>query len=211
MFSEVNKTVQLGWLQCGCSVGNTGRFEMASNTKFHKDFFGHSGNIKVNTWTILEALVLILIMWMIYDVCCWNDFRWHDKYMSNFMTIGSGIRVILKVLPHKFEKLQCWYYWWWIYNIRHWDAFLPSSMKKGTGVQTILTFGLSNFKGCNTILINRYLMKDERKFREFFRLNVRQFNYVLKLVEDKIRRQSCNRVSHPITPAEKLAVTLRQM
>jgi hypothetical protein len=64
-------------------------------------------------------------------------------------------------------------------------------------------------EGLNTILINRHLMKDERKFREFFRLNVRQFNYVLKLVEDKMRHQSCNRVSHPITPAEKLAVTLR--
>jgi hypothetical protein len=65
--------------------------------------------------------------------------------------------------------------------------------------------------GLNTILINRHLMKDERQFREFFRLNVLQFNHALKLVEDKIRGQSCNRVSHPITPAEKLSVTLRQM
>ncbi|PNF41935.1 hypothetical protein B7P43_G14653 [Cryptotermes secundus] len=63
----------------------------------------------------------------------------------------------------------------------------------------------------NSILINRHLMKGERKFREFFRLNIQQFNYVLKLVEDKIRCQSCNRVRHPITPAQKLAVTLRFM
>jgi hypothetical protein len=28
-----------------------------------------------------------------------------------YMTIGSGIRVILTVLPQQFERLQCWYYW----------------------------------------------------------------------------------------------------
>jgi hypothetical protein len=49
----------------------------------------------------------------------------------------------------------------------------------------------------------------KENFVNFFRLNVQQFNYVLKLVEDKIRCQSCNRVRHLITPAEKLAVTLR--
>jgi hypothetical protein len=33
-------------------------------------------------------------------------------YILSFMRIGSGIRVILRLLPQQFEMLQCWYYWW---------------------------------------------------------------------------------------------------
>jgi hypothetical protein len=31
-------------------------------------------------------------------------------YIPSFMKIGSGIQLILKVLPQQFERLQCWYY-----------------------------------------------------------------------------------------------------
>jgi hypothetical protein len=31
-------------------------------------------------------------------------------YVPSLMTIGSGIRVILRELPEQFERLQCWYY-----------------------------------------------------------------------------------------------------
>jgi hypothetical protein len=31
-------------------------------------------------------------------------------YIPSLMTIGSGIRVILRILPQQFERLQCWYY-----------------------------------------------------------------------------------------------------
>jgi hypothetical protein len=31
-------------------------------------------------------------------------------YIPNFMTIGSGIQVTLRLLPQQFELLQCWYY-----------------------------------------------------------------------------------------------------
>jgi hypothetical protein len=27
------------------------------------------------------------------------------------MMIPSGIKVILRLLPQQFERLQCWYYW----------------------------------------------------------------------------------------------------
>jgi hypothetical protein len=30
-------------------------------------------------------------------------------YIPHFMKIGSGIQVILRLLPEKFERLQCWY------------------------------------------------------------------------------------------------------
>jgi hypothetical protein len=39
-------------------------------TKFHEDWFMHSGNIKVITFAICEAAVLALLMGRIYDVCC---------------------------------------------------------------------------------------------------------------------------------------------
>jgi hypothetical protein len=31
-------------------------------------------------------------------------------YMPSFMTIGSGVQVILRVLPQQLEMLQCSYY-----------------------------------------------------------------------------------------------------
>jgi hypothetical protein len=31
-------------------------------------------------------------------------------HMPGFMTIFSGIEVILRVLPQQFERLYCWYY-----------------------------------------------------------------------------------------------------
>jgi hypothetical protein len=31
-------------------------------------------------------------------------------YIPSFKTIGSGIQVLLRLLPQQFEGLQCWYY-----------------------------------------------------------------------------------------------------
>jgi hypothetical protein len=81
-------------------------------TKFHEDWFGYSGNIKVITLTVSEAAVLVLLRGMIYDVYHWDDLRWHNMHMPYFMTISSGIKVILRVIPQKFERLYCWYCWW---------------------------------------------------------------------------------------------------
>lgn len=70
-------------------------------------------------------------------------------------------------------------------------------------------FTTRSLEGFSTILINRHLINDEEKFRLFFRLNVNQFNYVLSMIEAVVKREPYNRVRKPITPAEKLAVTLR--
>lgn len=64
-------------------------------------------------------------------------------------------------------------------------------------------------EGFYNILIEKHLFKDETKFREFFRLSYDQFNYVLNIIEDDIKSDPYNRVKQPITPAEKLSVTLR--
>jgi hypothetical protein len=34
-------------------------------------------------------------------------------YVPNFMMNGSDIQAILKLLPQKYERLQCWYYRWY--------------------------------------------------------------------------------------------------
>lgn len=64
-------------------------------------------------------------------------------------------------------------------------------------------------EGFYSILIEKHLFKDEQKFREFFRLSYDQFNYVLNIIEDDIKTNPSNRVRQPITPAEKLSITLR--
>lgn len=64
-------------------------------------------------------------------------------------------------------------------------------------------------EGFFNILIEKHLYRDDRKFREFFRLSWDQFNYVLNLIEDDIKGYPCNRIGEPITAAEKLAITLR--
>jgi len=43
-------------------------------------------------------------------------------------------------------------------------------------------------------------MNDEKLFREFFRLNLKQFNFVLSLVKNDISSEPYTRVQQPITP-----------
>lgn len=59
------------------------------------------------------------------------------------------------------------------------------------------------------ILINRHLINNHNKFREYFRINYEEFNFLVTLVEEKLTSQPSNRIKKPITPAEKLAVTLK--
>lgn len=64
-------------------------------------------------------------------------------------------------------------------------------------------------EGYFTTLINRHLLEDDKKFREFFRLNIAQFNYILNLIKEDIQTNSSNKHPYPISPDEKLAITLR--
>lgn len=61
------------------------------------------------------------------------------------------------------------------------------------------------------MLINRHLLSNQVKFREYFRINYEQFNFLLSLVEEKLYVEPTNRVKNPILPAEKLAVTSRYL
>jgi hypothetical protein len=48
-------------------------------------------------------------------------FHQEALYIPSFVTICSGVKVILRLLPQQFERLQCWYNWWdelWIVPLR---------------------------------------------------------------------------------------------
>ncbi|XP_050535024.1 uncharacterized protein LOC126902044, partial [Daktulosphaira vitifoliae] len=63
-------------------------------------------------------------------------------------------------------------------------------------------------EGFFEILINRHLTNNHVKFRKYFRINYEQLNFLLSLVEEKLTLPPNNQVKNPISPAEKLAVTL---
>jgi hypothetical protein len=71
------------------------------HTKFHKDWFWHSGNIKVITSTICQLGVFILIVKRIYEVRCWNGFSWSEKLMifyDNRFRHSCNITVIVSTI-----------------------------------------------------------------------------------------------------------------
>lgn len=70
-------------------------------------------------------------------------------------------------------------------------------------------FKLRCAEGFHSILINKHLNLNEKKFRAFFRLNADQFQFVLNLTRNNLKKLSTSFVKYPITPDEKLAITLR--
>ncbi|KAL5245938.1 hypothetical protein ACI65C_013346 [Semiaphis heraclei] len=66
-----------------------------------------------------------------------------------------------------------------------------------------------NREGCYNNLIQRRLIDNETRFRAYFRVSFELFNYILNYIREDIKRPPCNRVKKPISPEEKLSVTLR--
>lgn len=64
-------------------------------------------------------------------------------------------------------------------------------------------------EGVFQLLINKHLLDDEVKFKSYFRFTRHQFYYLLEMVEGLLTCEPSNRVKRPISPAEKLALTLR--
>lgn len=64
-------------------------------------------------------------------------------------------------------------------------------------------------EGAYQILICRHLHKNEKKFRECFRLTPVLFDYVLNYIKDDITLKPTNRVPNPLLPEHKLCVFLR--
>jgi len=87
------------------------------------------------------------------------------------------------------------------------ELLMKFMFKKNQNVHDM--FQTRNSEGFFSVLIEKHLFRDQRKFREFFRLSYDQFTYVLNLIEDDIKCNAYNRHKEPINPAEKLAFTLR--
>jgi hypothetical protein len=77
-------------------------------------------------------------MWASSEVRQCDGLRWHI-YIPSLMKIGSGIRVISRVLPQQFERLWCWYY--------RLEGCMIYTIEIGTGVQAILRLYLRNVRG----------------------------------------------------------------
>lgn len=64
-------------------------------------------------------------------------------------------------------------------------------------------------EGAFDVLIDRYLMDDETKFHEYFRLTPYLFSKVLEGIKDDISGIRTNWNQNPISPQQKLCLTLR--
>ncbi|XP_008189913.1 uncharacterized protein LOC103311881 [Acyrthosiphon pisum] len=60
-------------------------------------------------------------------------------------------------------------------------------------------------------IISKHLIDDETKFHNYFRLTKYQFNFVLSAITKDVFKAPTTTVKFPITPKEKLAVTLRYL
>jgi hypothetical protein len=82
------------------------------HTSSHDDRFSHSSKIKDITRKFWDSIVLVIMIRGIYDVRHWDDVRWHYRYIPISIKVGTFIRTMLRFLSQKFDRLQCWYYWW---------------------------------------------------------------------------------------------------
>lgn len=64
-------------------------------------------------------------------------------------------------------------------------------------------------EGAFNILVRRHLIDNDTKFKEYFRLSPHLFNHVLNFVKKDLTLKTCNRHGNPISPEEKLCITLR--
>lgn len=64
-------------------------------------------------------------------------------------------------------------------------------------------------EGAFALTVQRLIIDDEEKFREYFRLSKELFQTVLQYIKDDIAKEVYNRRQHPISPEEKLSICLR--
>ena len=74
--------------------------------------------------------------------------------------------------------------------------------------KTHVMFELRSEEGMYKKLIVNHLREDPKKFAEFFR-SLEQFDFLVELIKDDLSKKSYNRNLYPVTPEEKIAITLR--
>lgn len=70
-------------------------------------------------------------------------------------------------------------------------------------------FSKRRLEGAYQLTIEKRLFGDEQKFREYFRLSRELFYVVLQHIREDITKNPYNRQRNPISPEEKLSLTLR--
>ena len=53
------------------------------------------------------------------------------------------------------------------------------------------------------------LRRNPARFHNYYRMSIASFDYILELLTPRLTKQPCNRRKTPISPAEKLTVTIR--
>lgn len=89
------------------------------------------------------------------------------------------------------------------------EEIISLTMTKKKKKKTHDIFTTRRTEGAFKNLITRHLIDDEVKFQAYFRLTTQQFDFVLSAYSKEIASVPTNMVKYPISPKEKLAVTLR--
>lgn len=89
------------------------------------------------------------------------------------------------------------------------DAIVRISISNVQRRPQHIMFRQRNTEGTYKNLICKYLVDDEEKFQQFFRLTKEQFHFVLSAIKPDIEKAPTNIIQRPITAEEKLGVTLR--
>lgn len=64
-------------------------------------------------------------------------------------------------------------------------------------------------EGAYCVLIERYLLEDEERFRSYFRPSLSEFDYVLSEINIDVKAHKTNFNQHPVSAKQKLCITLR--
>lgn len=64
-------------------------------------------------------------------------------------------------------------------------------------------------EGAHNLLIDRHLFDDDTKFKEYFRMSPYIFNEILDAIKEDIQGVPTTWVPQPISPHDKLCITLR--
>nr|XP_042905125.1 uncharacterized protein LOC122270717 [Parasteatoda tepidariorum] len=66
-------------------------------------------------------------------------------------------------------------------------------------------------EGTFAVLIQRHLMFNDEKFRQYFRFSIELLQELFNLIEGSISYRVCNRRQQPVSKKEKLCLTLRYL
>lgn len=81
--------------------------------------------------------------------------------------------------------------------------------KKKRRKSTHKIFKQRSFEGAHNVLIDRHLMDDDTKFKEYFRLSPYLFSTVLEAIKEELDGIPTNWIKKPINAHQKLCLTLR--